>query len=347
MTEQSLIYGVDLHARGLAAFADESRTVFAVGTYSLKQDAQVFLLETDDRWSRINGKGYDFGPGQICYMSGHPNSQKFMFSSVSHRVVDSKLRYDVSICEIDESTHSLRKLSSLKLENDGNAVYKAEFNPSGDRLAVLTRNSLIVADVDSTSSEFSEIFTRELLPPTNLKSTSRCTCVAWDRHDAGLYVGVDSSVALVDPRSPNTIPILSNRRFRVTALDAGPLSLNRLVVGGEDGRITLWDTRKTDAYLFSTQPHQHWVTDVRFNHTYESLLLSCGSDGRVFMLHLTPDAEKGYKLDADAVVDGDDSVYTCVWAGNDPFAAASLAYDGRLTASRVRKSLKYKLLSGS
>ena len=90
--------------------------------------------------------------------------------------------------------------------------------------------------------------------------------------------------------------------------------------------------------------HQHMIWDTRYNHTYAQLLLSCGSDGRVFLYNIN---EAEARIESDLIVDNDDSIYSVAWTGNDPFTFASIAYDGRMTASKVRKTLKYKLLSGS
>ena len=100
MTEQSLIYGVDVHSRCIASFpAEENRSIFIVATYSLKDRQvsspgwkcfwiiasvfQIFLLEADERWSRINGKKFSYGKGEVISLSTNPISESLMFSECS------------------------------------------------------------------------------------------------------------------------------------------------------------------------------------------------------------------------------------------------------------------------
>uniref|UniRef100_A0A914PXA5 EIPR1-like beta-propeller domain-containing protein n=1 Tax=Panagrolaimus davidi TaxID=227884 RepID=A0A914PXA5_9BILA len=178
------------------------------------------------------------------------------------------------------------------------------------------------------------------------KFEAKTSSFVWDKHSKGkiFYVSYGKDLALIDIRSNKPETLLSNRLSRITAIDCNPLSPNQIACGSEDGKLTIWDIRNCDKPFLIAHEHQHMIWDIKYNHTYPQLLLSCGSDGRVFLYNSN---EKENRIESDLIVDNDDSIYSCCWTGNDPFTFASIAYDGKMTASKVRKTLKYKLLSGS
>uniref|UniRef100_A0A915Q1B5 F-box associated domain-containing protein n=1 Tax=Setaria digitata TaxID=48799 RepID=A0A915Q1B5_9BILA len=74
MTEAlSLMYGIDLPTRSIVGLpAEQERTLFLVGTLSLKQDNQVCLLEVDDDWLQITKRSFNHPAGEIWYLSSSP-----------------------------------------------------------------------------------------------------------------------------------------------------------------------------------------------------------------------------------------------------------------------------------
>lgn len=44
------------------------------------------------------------------------------------------------------------------------------------------------------------------------------------------------------------------------------------------------------------------------------------------------------------VEEHEDSIYSCAWAGNDPWIFASVSFDGRVIVSRVKRHHKYAIL---
>uniref|UniRef100_A0A914YYP6 EIPR1-like beta-propeller domain-containing protein n=1 Tax=Panagrolaimus superbus TaxID=310955 RepID=A0A914YYP6_9BILA len=341
MTEQSLIYGVDVHSRSIASFpAEENRSIFIVASYSLKEN-QIFLLEADDRWSRINGKKFSHDKGEVLHLSTNPITESLIFSKCSFTPSNDKtISSQVSICELNEAYLNVKTHSIFSCPKESHRCLKTEFNSDGSKLGILTDNSIFICDVESAANgntmkeSFSEKF--------NGKTSS----FVWDKHSKGkiVYVSYEKDLAFVDIRSDKPETLLSNRLSRITAIDCNPLSPNQISCGSEDGKLTIWDIRNTDKPVLITHEHQHMIWDIKYNHTYPQLLLSCGSDGRVFLYNCN---EKENRIESDLIVDNDDSIYSCCWTGNDAFTFASIAYDGKMTASKVRKTLKYKLLSGS
>jgi WD40 repeat protein len=55
--------------------------------------------------------------------------------------------------------------------------------------------------------------------------------------------------------------------------DYNPTRQHQLATAGDDGRVKVWDLRHTGRALVEFEPHAHWVCQVRFNPTYDRLLL--------------------------------------------------------------------------
>jgi WD40 repeat protein len=162
----------------------------------------------------------------------------------------------------------------------------------------------------------------------------------------------------------------------VRDLDFNPNKDYTLCTGGDDGKVKLWDTRKTDRPTKVLLQHSHWVWGVQYNRTYDQLLLSCSGDCSVNLwnahslssansMTLAPkpgDTLKtpvSHKLLKDAPVstvdltsdhlikcfeDHEDSVYSVAWSSVNPWLFASLSYDGRVVVNRVPKEYSDPLL---
>ncbi|KER21240.1 hypothetical protein T265_10400 [Opisthorchis viverrini] len=193
----------------------------------------------------------------------------------------------------------------------------------------------------------------------------------------------------------------------VRDLDFNPHRPNLLVTGGDDGYIRLWDLRflkpkprsdvsATKDYktlsraesefstkpLYSIQAHSHWVWCVRYHPTRDQLLLSAGSDCRVYMYSLAsfssdaifrstdnmnsdreqlsdhrsvgssgnsvngeiPRGEKTSDGPIGKLEQHEESVYAVDWSPVDPWYFASVSYDGNLLINQVPEPVKLNIL---
>ncbi|MFH4976739.1 hypothetical protein AB6A40_003448 [Gnathostoma spinigerum] len=159
--------------------------------------------------------------------------------------------------------------------------------------------------------------------------------VSWNPHSNGSTVAVasDSSVKIIDSRSYSITTVIENAHFpTVRNLDFNPSMQYILATCGDDCRVALWDLRKVQHPLKTLRDHSHWVWSVRFNPIHDQLLLSVGSDARLF-LNCIASLSSETLQDVD-LVDGvepmhprlgderlekveeyEESIYTCAWAG--------------------------------
>uniref|UniRef100_A0AC34R276 Uncharacterized protein n=1 Tax=Panagrolaimus sp. JU765 TaxID=591449 RepID=A0AC34R276_9BILA len=345
MSEENLIYGIDVHSRSLTSFpTEENRTIFCIASYTVKNDSKIYVLEADDRWSRLNGKEYNFDRsiGEVLYLNAHPKEKNLIFAECSMKVISKKTCSAASICHLDENKKIAKTLSLFSPENSNFLLLKTIFDPTGNQLGIISENCLTICDVEDSGKELKQSWQKEL--PTK----SKMNTFVWDKHSPnGIYLGCCSELLLFDTRTNKDTLIFDNGFQRITAVDCNPISPNRIVVGTEEGRLALWDTRKTDQPIIFKFDHQYPIWDLKYNNTYDQLVISCGSDGKIF-LHNFESAEKiDGKIESELIMESEDSIYCCAWAGSDPFIFAGIGHDGRLIASKVRKTLKYKLLSGN
>uniref|UniRef100_A0AC34FX05 Uncharacterized protein n=1 Tax=Panagrolaimus sp. ES5 TaxID=591445 RepID=A0AC34FX05_9BILA len=260
MTEQSLIYGVDVHSRSIASFpAEENRSIFIVATYSLKE-SQVFLLEADDRWSRVNGKKFSHGKGEVLHLSTNPIAESLIFSECSFSPSpDKTISSQVSICELNEATSTVKTHSIFPCPKESQRCLKTEFNSDGSKLGILTDNSVFICDVEtSNGNTMKETFSQ--------KFEAKTSSFVWDKHSKGkiFYVSYGKDLAFVDIRSDKPETLLTNRLSRITAIDCNPLTPNQISCGSEDGKLTIWDIRNCDKPVFITHEHQHMIWDIKY-----------------------------------------------------------------------------------
>ncbi|VBB28855.1 unnamed protein product [Acanthocheilonema viteae] len=333
MTEAlSLMYGIDLPARSIVGLpAEQERTLFLVGTLSLKQDNQVCLLEVDDDWLQITKRSFNHPAGEIWCLSSSP--------------IDSNI---IATCYVAQH------IVMVHIET---ALYRAEFHPSGNRVVIAVSNSALIADVTNSL---------KIESSTSVDSKAPISASIWNPHSDGstLALAYDTLVKGVDVRSlQEAFCIKHVNSPRVRNLDFNPNVQHIVATCGDDFRVVLWDMRKVDIPLKVLQDHSHWVWCVKFNPIHDQLLLSAGSDARLFLnsleslssesihsLALVPD--DSYSLPENVLGDErlekmeehEESVYSCAWANNDPWIFASVSFDGRVIVSKVKRHHKYAIL---
>uniref|UniRef100_A0A914CAW4 EIPR1-like beta-propeller domain-containing protein n=1 Tax=Acrobeloides nanus TaxID=290746 RepID=A0A914CAW4_9BILA len=334
-----------VHARCISNLpAEENNTVFLVGTYTLKEEGQIYLLEADDNWTHISGKPFLFHDGEVLHLSGHPKMAN-IFSTCSLLWAGGKLKPIAGIWQLNDEKSSISCLSSFDVSEKTAKILEFHWHNSGDQAVVLYDHSISICDV-SDSHNMKNAATKKL-------DVRRLNNITWNPHGSGtnLCLAADSNILELDSRTlSSSFTITNAHAHNVLYLDYNPLVPYRLASAGEDGRVCLWDTRKTTAPFYVFHDHSHWVWNVKHNPIHDQLMLSCSSDGRVFLSHLItnkdPDIENPIKsVEKELVVECDDSVYSFAWAANDPFIFAALSYDGRVTIAKIKRDLKYKILN--
>ncbi|MCP9264347.1 Protein TSSC1 [Dirofilaria immitis] len=394
MTEAlSLMYGIDLPARSIVGLpAEQERTLFLVGTLSLKQDNQVCLLGVDDDWLQITKRSFIHPAGEIWNMSSSPSIRTLLphvmlliFINLKTSIIPARPPlYAYSFREFLISTHIFGKniffgndtvqtgVGLWKMSADESNLVElaqytsppktgkcvsAEFHPSGNKMAIAVNNSVLIADVtNSLKIECSTLVDGKIPISTSV----------WNPHSNGstLAVAYNTSVKGVDVRSlQEAFYIKHVNSPRVRNLDFNPNVQHILATCGDDFRVALWDVRKLDMPLKVLQDHSHWVWCVKFNPIHDQLLLSAGSDARLFLnsleslssesihsLALEPDDNYSSPENVlgderlEKMEEHEESVYSCAWAGNDPWIFASVSFDGRVIVSKVKRHHKYAIL---
>uniref|UniRef100_A0A915Q187 EIPR1-like beta-propeller domain-containing protein n=1 Tax=Setaria digitata TaxID=48799 RepID=A0A915Q187_9BILA len=247
--------------------------------------------------------------------------------------------------------------------DESNLIKLAEYTPppkSGrciSKVAIAVNNSMLIADVaDSLKIESSLL----------IDCKTPISASVWNPHSNGktLAIAYDTSVKGIDVCSlQETFCIRYANSPRVRNLDFNPNVQHIVATCGDDFRVALWDIRKVNVPVKILQDHSHWVWCVKFNPIHDQLLLSAGSDARLFLnsleslssesVHsLALVADESYSSHENKLGDGrlekmeehEDSVFSCAWAGNDPWVFGSVSFDGRVIVSKVKRHHKYAIL---
>lgn len=161
-------------------------------------------------------------------------------------------------------------------------------------------------------------------------------------------------VLAYDVRDTNKVAWTITNEHVFRDLDCNPSKQFRIVTGGDDGCIKIWDYRNCKEPIFSRDDHSHWVWTVRFNPFHDQILLSSSSDARVNITcafsvsseadTVSPENSQTHDGLLESLDYHDDSVYCAEWSTADPWTFASLSYDGRFILNKIPKEIKYKIL---
>ncbi|KAK6105855.1 WD domain G-beta repeat family protein [Brugia pahangi] len=354
MTEEaSLKYGINLPSRSIVSLPAGERTLFLVGTQSLKEDNQIYMLEVDDDWLDISTTSFDHPSGEIWSMSSSfVDSNIFATCYVS---LNATIRSGVSLWKINDDESNLVELAQYISPSKSGKCISAEFHPSGNKLAIAVDNSVLLADV---------VNSLKIESSTSTDGKTPVSASVWNFYSNGsiLAVAYDTLVEGIDVRTmQKTFSIRNVNSPRVRNLDFNPNVEHTVATCGDDFRVALWDIRKLDMPLKVLQDHRHWVWCVKFNPFHDQLLLSAGSDARLFLNSvesLSSDSNHALELDdscstpenvlgdkcLEKMEEHEESIYSCAWAGSNPWVFASVSFDGTVIISKLKQHFKYAVL---
>ncbi|EJD75065.1 hypothetical protein, variant [Loa loa] len=247
MTEPlSLMYGIDLPARSIVGLpAEQERTLFLVGTLSLKQDNQVCLLEVDDDWLQITKRSFNHLAGEIWCISS---------SSVDPNIIATcyvASRSGVGLWKLNDDESNLIDLAQYESPLKSGRCISAEFHPSGNKMAIAVNNFVLLADVSNSL---------KIENSTSVDSKAPISASVWSPHSNGstLAIAYDASVKGIDIRSLQEAFCIEHVNSpRVRNLDFNPNMQHIVATCGDDFRVALWDMRKVNTPLKFLQDHSH------------------------------------------------------------------------------------------
>lgn len=388
MDDAPVIYGLeDFQARALAAHTAESEKInFLVGTQSLRRVNQVQLIEFDDDTSLVTKQTFEHPAGEVWKIVGAPQSLD-MIATVYNNTQDYCGEFGAAIWRLplegsssavmDDSSQGeqVEKVCSLdgRCEGDpqipgspipglGSQMWSVVWAPEDDsRLVTLVDNHLYLWDI-KIAGKSAKVVGEVTVEGRGSVSLG---CGRWYPHQLGSQVAAThgSSVRAWDLRTMKPSWCVEAAHVQlVRDLDFNPNMQYYLATCGDDCKTKFWDIRNTQQPLKELTDHSHWVWSVRYNASYDQLVLTCSSDQRVILSNLPSIASQpfGTMIDQEenkeekekpdgseeGVIqiydDHEDSVYAVEWSAADFWTFASLSYDGRLVINKVPRSIKYK-----
>lgn len=389
MDDAPVIYGLeDFQARALAAHTAESEKInFLVGTQSLRRVNQVQLIEFDDDTSLVTKQTFEHPAGEVWKIVGAPqsldmiatvynNTQDYcgefgaaiwrlpLEGSSSAVMDDSRSQGEQveKVCSLDGRCEGDPQIPGSPISGLGSQMWSVVWAPEDDsRLVTLVDNHLYLWDI-KIAGKSAKVVGEVTVEGRGSVSLG---CGRWYPHQLGSQVAAThgSSVRAWDLRTMKPSWCVEAAHVQlVRDLDFNPNMQYYLATCGDDCKTKFWDIRNTQQPLKELTDHSHWVWSVRYNASYDQLVLTCSSDQRVILSNLPSIASQpfGTMIDQEenkeekekpdgseeGVIqiydDHEDSVYAVEWSAADFWTFASLSYDGRLVINKVPRSIKYK-----
>ncbi|KAK3889979.1 hypothetical protein Pcinc_006055 [Petrolisthes cinctipes] len=391
MDDAPVIYGLeDFQARALTAHTAETEKInFLVGTQSLRRVNQVQLIEFDDDTSLVSKQTFEHPAGEVWRIISAPQSPD-LIATVYNNTQDYCGEFGGAVWRLplEGTTQSLlednrtggeqvEKLCSLSVNGDDGCesnvgvgvgsgvcsqVWSVVWSPEEDsRLVTLVNNTLYYWDLQVAGK------CAKVVGEVSVESRGSVSIGVgrWYPHQLGTQVAAThgSSVRAWDVRTMKPAWCVEAAHTQlVRDLDFNPNMQYNLATCGDDCKTKFWDIRNTERPLKELCNHSHWVWSVRYNASYDQLVLTCSSDQRVILSNLPSIASQPFGTMVDhedtkehkdngssgeeGVIqtydDHEDSVYGVEWSAADFWTFASLSYDGRMVINKVPRSVKYK-----
>ncbi|KCV69393.1 hypothetical protein H696_03824 [Fonticula alba] len=371
---------------------------FLVGSATTRGPAEVHLLEVSsepadpaadagDSCGPIRSSFYHHPRGQICDISSSPhNSSWFATSSVDAASGENFVTVWGATFPFSPGSPSLpasgnpgdnspplkmiASLSGLKSQVNNQGEF-ATIDQAGALCLFNFAGSTATATNPAPANRTATISTADF----GVANPSPLLACSWNPHqDAQIVTSAqDGSLTVWDIRSKRpAIRTTSAHGLKVPvrAVDHNPLAASFLASGGDDGSVRIWDIRNMGSGpVKTTLSHTHWVWSVEYNHFYDELLLSAGSDSRVHLENVgshvsgsssysagesthsdsglpasSPTPSRSRAGPVHTYTPHEESVYSARWSASEPWILASVSYDGRVAINVVPRSEKLRLL---
>uniref|UniRef100_A0AC35TU98 WD_REPEATS_REGION domain-containing protein n=1 Tax=Rhabditophanes sp. KR3021 TaxID=114890 RepID=A0AC35TU98_9BILA len=343
MCDAPIIHGIDLPARSLISLPNElDQSYFLVGTQSFKSANELHLLKFDEELGKVKSTSFSFNSGEVRHLaSGGENLISIAYSSIQNN----QLVGGVEIWEYE-----------LGIESKINFKLALQFTkPHVNIKSVIWGTSTVLVTYENCFELFdiTEAFKSKNILYEHSQAIIYASLNPFDENNQIVFAS-GSSLTLFDIKNKALTSIFTSNELRkVKHFDFNTNVQYIIACGMDDGSVCIVDMRKPGVVLESFRDHRHWVCNVRFNPVHDQLLLTAGSDHILCLYHLsTLSSEKNESEEEKTVQDGlierltdhEDSVYSCAWSQTDPWAFASLSYDGRVNIYKIKRDLKYSIM---
>lgn len=348
-------YSIDMPTRAIAPVAGLSENRFYVGTCeamspSADTNNSLFILDYTEGTTLDSVQAWNID-GEVWRLCPCPSSTQpdLLCAILSPRDAPADRRGtffratpgNPELLTVEVLAPSLGRIADVLWDSDGLA----------DRAVCVSSTGVHILKVSSTVSVARTVpLPPALSDPTVPGSAAAAAAdaglapvaAAWDpHHSEAVAVAAGRDIAITDLRSARGGASAHNAHIGgVSCVAYDPLALYRIVTGGLDSALRLWDPRNLSAPLLSIDDaHTHWVTSVAANaHSAtpdSSLFITASTDGTCKVWSATPSARNPL-LHATA---GGESVYSACWGSGSAWTFGSAAFDGRITVERLPRAL--------
>ncbi|KAE9035362.1 hypothetical protein PR003_g7672 [Phytophthora rubi] len=362
--------------------AEKDRAQFFVGTSTLNQPNQIYIVEVNDNASDVTTRQVFRHPGEVLSLAPSPQDRQLLVTcgkqrgqpteaslwklpdaeeAPAHSEDDAEGGRDHAV---DATAQDLTQLAAFPAQKLPVSEVAWDATADSPTLASAHETLLRTWRLDGGSVEAQE---KLELDVSMLGGTTKrgASALAWDPHHASqLAFALGGSVRTWDLRAKrDSVSVEDAHPSATLSLDFNPNKPYAIASGGDDGKLKFWDLRNARKPVLSMNAHSHWVWSTRYHPQHDQLVLSGGSDAtlalwRVSSISSSPlvelderdlmDETAGGAAVADTLIrrveEHEDAVYAARWATGDAWMFASVSYDGRLAINHVPSTEKYKIL---
>ncbi|CEG48053.1 WD repeat protein TSSC1, WD repeat superfamily [Plasmopara halstedii] len=350
--------------------AEKDRSHFFVGTSTLNQPNQIYLVEVDDKGNSIITHQVCNHPGEVLCLVPSPHERELLVTCGKQQ----GQRAEASLWKLPDTSNleeekcaatNLKQLSVFPAQKLPVSEFAWDATNTTSTLASSHETLLRTWQLNEGSVEAQEKLELDvsMMGDTTKKGAS---ALVWDPHHAlQLTFALGRNVHTWDLRAKQErISVEDAHPTATLSLDFNPNKPHTLASGGDDGKLKFWDLRYAQKPLLVMNAHSHWVWSTKYHPQHDQLVLSGGSDStlalwRVSSISSSPLVELDERDLMDETADGaavadvlirrveehEDAVYAARWtAGGDAWMFVSVSYDGRLAVNHVPSTEKYKIL---
>ncbi|KAK7019432.1 Protein tssc1, partial [Halocaridina rubra] len=190
------------------------------------------------------------------------------------------------VCSLDGRCEGDPQIPGSPVPGLGSQMWSVIWAPEDDsRIVTLVDNHLYLWDIEAAGKS------AKVVGEVTVEGRGSVSlgCGRWYPHQLGSQVAAThgSCVRAWDLRSMKSSWSVEGAHVQlVRDLDFNPNMQYYMATCGDDCKTKFWDIRNTQQPMKELSDHSHWVWSVRYNASYDQLVLTCSSDQRVILSNL-------------------------------------------------------------
>eukprot|EP01080_Neovahlkampfia_damariscottae_P002599 gene2599-3559_t len=283
---EAAVYGQIINkSRSIASVsADVDHHRFLVGSHSFNSNNEVHLIDYLEDSKNIWCIKIFPHENEIWSLSPSPIDQSLFWS-----IHNDGNEFKTTLWKMPEEEESVALKQQIELSGFEERLHTVLWHPSLYQFDVTNiEDRVITVDTKYVKEWNFNSQKNESKSLSEYKFDSKVNSAKWDPHHLDtVAVACGKNIEMIDLKTNKTSVCAKEAHDGVVScLEYNPYNPYQLCSGGHEGKVKIFDVRKTTDPLKVLHGHSHWITNIKYNSVHDEMLITSSTDSIVNLWYL-------------------------------------------------------------